>query len=200
MKTEEIIGKTITNIYSLVKMEVGGLDTGECFIELNNKFIIDIPFGKSEDIWLKELNKKAKGLFDDLADYPVYHVNKDNRTIRAVSENHLQQRQSIFSKLRNVFYGKHNAIKEYQPYKTDYRENKLKHIKDRIIVDFIWYAEDCDKGLFLLDNGYLITETVVAPHGTGLTGLNYFENLESLIERRGYEYSKLSDEKKVFEA
>jgi hypothetical protein len=62
MQTKEIIGKTVTNIYSLVTMEVGGLDTGECFIELDNKYIIDIPFGNSDDIWLKELNKDAVSL------------------------------------------------------------------------------------------------------------------------------------------
>ena len=45
MQTEEIIGKTVTNIYTLVKMEVGGLDTAECFVELDNKTIIDIPSG-----------------------------------------------------------------------------------------------------------------------------------------------------------
>ncbi len=45
MQTEEIIGTTVTNIYTLVKMEVGGLDTAECFVELDNKTIIDIPFG-----------------------------------------------------------------------------------------------------------------------------------------------------------
>ncbi len=45
MQTEEIIGKTVTNIYTLVKMEVGGVDIAECFVELDNKTIIDIPFG-----------------------------------------------------------------------------------------------------------------------------------------------------------
>ena len=56
MRTEELINKTLTNIYSLVKMEVGGLDTGECFIELDNEIIIDIPFGFSDDIWIKDLD------------------------------------------------------------------------------------------------------------------------------------------------
>jgi hypothetical protein len=31
MLLEEIIGKTITNVYELLKFEEGGLDFGECF-------------------------------------------------------------------------------------------------------------------------------------------------------------------------
>ena len=196
MQTEEIIGKTVTNIYLLVTMEVGGLDRAECFIELDNKYIIDIPYAHSDDIWLKELNKDAVSLFADLRDYPIYLVNKDNKTVAEIAENYQRQRRNIFNILRKYLFGQDIVIKDYQPYKVEYRENKLKQIKDRKIVDFIWYDEDNDKGLFLLDNGYLITETTVAPQGTGLAGLNYFESLENLIERRGNEYLKLTDKKK----
>jgi hypothetical protein len=196
MQTEEIIGKTVTNIYSLVTMDVGGLNRAECFIELDNKYIIDIPYAHSDDIWLKELNKDAVSLFADLRDYPIYLVNKDNKTVAEIAENYQRQRRNIFNILRKYLFGQDIVIKDYQPYKVEYRENKLKQIKDRKIVDFIWYDEDNDKGLFLLDNGYLITETTVAPQGTGLAGLNYFESLENLTERRGNEYLKLTDEKK----
>jgi hypothetical protein len=196
MQTEEIIGKTVTNIYLLVTMEVGGLDRAECFIELDNKYIIDIPYAHSDDIWLKELNKDAVSLFADLRDYPIYLVNKNNKTVADIAENYQRQRRNIFNILRKYLFGQDIVIKDYQPYKVEYRENKLKQIKDRKIVDFIWYDEDNDKGLFLLDNGYLITETTVAPQGTGLAGLNYFESLENLTERRGNEYLKLTDEKK----
>lgn len=196
MHTEEIIGKTVINIYSLVTMEVGGLDKGECFIELDNKYIIDIPFAKSGDIWLKDLNKDAVSLFADLSDYPIYQVNKDNKTVGENTENYQRQRLNIFNRLRKFLFGQDIVMKACQRYKVEYRENKLKHIKDRKIVDFIWYADDSDKGLFLLDNGFLISETTVAPHGTGLAGLNYFESLENLTERRGNEYFKLTDEKK----
>jgi len=196
MQTEEIIGKTVTNIYSLVTMEVGGLDRAECFIELDNKYIIDIPYAHSDDIWLKELNKDAVSLFADLRDYPIYLVNKDNKTVAEIAENYQRQRRNIFNILRKYLFGQDIVIKDYQAYKVEYRENKLKQIKDRKIVDFIWYDEDNDKGLFLLDNGYLITETTVAPQGTGLAGLNYFESLENLTESRGDKYLKLTDEKK----
>lgn len=141
MRTEEIIGKKITNIYSLVTMELGGLDTGECFLELDHQFIIDIPFGFDGDICLKALNKNAISLFNG------------------------------------------------------YRKNKLNNLKDRTITDIIWYAEEMemDKVLLLLDNGCVITETTIAPHGTGFAGLNYFENLEAVSERRGTGYLKFTD-------
>ena len=36
MKINDIIDKTVTNIYSLVTMEVGGFDTGESISDLTN--------------------------------------------------------------------------------------------------------------------------------------------------------------------
>lgn len=195
MKQEEIIGKMVTNIYSIVTMEVGGLDSGECFIELDNKYIIDIPFNNANEIWLKDLNKNAVSLFDDLSDYPVYYINKNNKTVGEIAHKYQRKRRNFFNKLRKLFLGKDVVIKEYQPYKIEYRENKLKYIKNRKIVDYIWYDDDSEKGLILLDNGYLITETNFSPHGTGLAGLNYFENLESLKACRGNDYLKLSDQK-----
>jgi hypothetical protein len=197
MRTEELINKTLTNIYSLVKMEVGGLDTGECFIELDNEIIIDIPFGFSDDIWIKDLDEDALRLFADLSDYPVYHVNKDNKTVGEIADNYQRQRRTIFNRLRKVLFGHDIAIKDYQPFKVDYRENKLKHIKDRKIIDFLWYDDDSEKGFILLDNGYLITETNFAPHGTGLAGLNLYENLNDLTNAKGNEYFKLTDKKGI---
>lgn len=195
MRTEEIIGKTLTNIYAWVSMEVGGLDTGECFIELDYQYIIDIPFGQSDEIWVKELNNKAESLFADLSDLPVYHVSKENSTAEGIGESFHRRKRNIFNRLRSLLAGQNILIKDIEPYKVDYRENKLKHLKNKKVVDFIWYTDDGNKGFLLLDNGYLITETTVAPHGTGLAGLNYFESLESLAERRGSGYVRLSDKK-----
>lgn len=197
MRTEELINKTITNIYSLVKMEVGGLDTGDCFIELDNEIIIDIPYGFSDDIWMKDLDKDAVSLFDDLSDYPVYHVNKDNKTIGEITQNYQRQRRTIFNRLSKVLFGHDVPIKDYQLYKVEYRENKLKNIKDRKIIDFLWYEDNSEKGFILLDNGYLITETNIAPHGTGLAGLNLLESLNDLTNAKGNDYFKLTDKKGI---
>lgn len=195
MKLEEIIGKTVTNIYSLVKMEIGGLDTCECFVELDNKTIIDIPFGFSDNIWVKKLDSNALSLFADLSGYPVYHVNKDGKTVGDIAANYQKQKQTIFNRLRKALLGRDTAMKDYQAYKVEYRENKLKNLKDRKIIDFLWYADDSEKGLLLLDNGYIITETTIAPHGTGLAGLNFYENINDLILSKGNDYSKLTDKK-----
>ena len=195
LQLEEIIGKTVTNIYALVKMEVGGLDTGECFIELDNKTIIDIPFGFSDNILVKKLDSNALSLFADLSDYPVYHVNKDGKTVGDIASNYQSQKQTIFNRLRKALLGLDIAMKNYQAYEVEYRENKLKNLKDRKIIDFLWYADDSEKGLILLDNGYIITETTIAPHGTGLAGLNFYENINDLIHSKGNDYSKLTDKK-----
>ncbi len=193
MQPEELPGKTITNIYSIVNMEVGGLDTAECFIELDGKLFIDIPYDAEQEVFVKELNNKAISLFSDLSDIPVYHVNKEHKTIGEIAGDYQKQKASVFNRLRNYLFGSNPDIKAYKPYKTEYRENKLKYIKDRKIADFIYYNEMGEKGYLLLDNGYLITETNTAPHGTGLAGLNYFESLSELIRLKGNGFIKLSD-------
>ena len=200
MLTVEIIGMRVTNIYSLEKMEVDGLDNGECFIELDSKIIIDIPYGFNDDIWIKELDKDAVSLFADLFDYPVNHVNKANKTIGEIVDNFQQQRRILFNRLRKILFGQDISIKDYQPYKVDFRENKLKNIKDRKIVDFIWYADESEKGFILFDNGYLVTDTAVAPHGTGNAGLNIYRSINELTNAKGNNYSKITDEQGIPQA
>jgi len=195
MQPEELPGKTITNIYSVVNMEVDGLDTAECFIELDNKLCIDIPYDTEQEVFVKELNNKAISLFSDLSDIPVYHVNKEHKTIGEIANDYQKQKGSILNRLRNYLFGTDPGIKAYKPYKTDYRENKLKYIKDRKITDFISYDELGERGYLLLENIYLITKTNTAPHGTGLAGLNYFESLSELIRLKGNGFIKLSEKK-----
>ncbi|HEV7231371.1 MAG TPA: hypothetical protein VGO45_08595 [Bacteroidia bacterium] len=195
MQLKELIGKQITNIYSLVEMDTGGLDTGECFLELDNNLIIDIPYDSNQDVWIKELNPGASSLFADLSDQPVYHVNKEKKTIGEIAANYQKQKNTFFNKLRKLVFGEGLGIKEYQPYKVEYIENKLKGIKGRVITDFIWYTEMGEKGYFLLDNGFLITDKSTAPNGTGLAGLNYYESLSQLIRMKGDDFKRLTDKR-----
>jgi hypothetical protein len=196
MQIEDIIGKTITNMYSLLSMDVEGMDTYECFIELDSNDIINIPYGLSEDVWQKELNQDAESLFADLSDTPSYHIIYDNID----KPDNAQRRKmcGIFYWLRKMIFG-HNVVKDNKKFtvEIEYLENKLKHIKDRKIVDLIWYASDwyepCEACYLLLDNGYLITETTAAPHGTGIAGLHLFESLRDLTDIRGNDYFKLTD-------
>ena len=191
MRIEELIGKTITNIYSIVEYESYGLDKAECFIELDNKTIIDIPFGESEDIWIKDLDLKSKSIFNDLADYPFYHVNKDKKSIKEIADNYQKQKVSLLGRLKN-FFGQEINIKEYQPHKVEYRENKLKFVQNRLIVDVLWYAAEIEKAFIELDNGYIITETTIANNGTGLAGLNYYQTIDDLTKRNGNNILRLT--------
>jgi len=194
MKPKELIGKTITDIYEVQTAGTGDLDSRECFIRIDNDFLIDIPFDGRQNIQTKTLAKNAVSLFTDLSDFTVYHVNKDNKTIGEIAENYQRQKRKLANRLRKFLFGKGIEINEYEPYKSEHKENKLKNIKDRKIIDFIWYPDDTEKGFLLLDNGYLITEITIAPHGTGLSGLNYFETITDLINRQGTGYLKLTDE------
>ena len=192
MPLRELTGKTITNIFVLYMPEVGGLDQAECFIELDQKFIIDIPFGGSDEVRIKELNTNAKSLFADLSDYPVYYVNKGGKSIAELAELHKKRQQTLFGRFLKSVFGYERIAKEYRPYKTEFKANPFNNIKDRKIVDLIWYPDDEGKGLLLLDNGYLITETTIANHGTGLAGINIFHSLDELSDRRGAGYRRLT--------
>jgi hypothetical protein len=196
MLIQELIGKKVTNIYAIVEYEHGGLDKGECFVELDNNIVIDIPFGDSDDVWIKLLDNKAMSIFSDLSDYPVYHVNKDKKSIKEIAGTYQKRKRSFFNRIKRALFGHEIIIKEYQPYKIEYRENKLKYIINRIIVDFLWYHDEIEKGFFLLDNGYIITETTIANNGTGLAGLNYYEDILQLTEFKGGNYKRLSENKK----
>lgn len=182
---EEIIGKAITDIRCKYGKEDGWLDTAECFIQLDNKFYIDIPYGQSKEVLVIEPDPDAKSIFGDLSDIPHYHVNKEGKTIAEVAEAHKKRNQNIFNRLKKVLFDYEPPIKEYKPYKVEYQENKLKCIITRTIVDYLWKSDGTEKGFFELDNGYLISDQYMAPHGTGLAGLHYYDSLSSLKERKG---------------
>ena len=192
MTITELFGKTITNIYATIGLEQEWLDTADCFIELDNNLVIAFPYGFSDDVWIRELDTKAKSLFEDLSDYPVYHVNKEGKSIGEIAATYQKQKRNIFNRLKKTLFGQEVVIKEYQPYKIEYKENKAKYIQGAKISDFLWYNDESEKGLFLLDNGYVITETTMSPSGTGLAGLNYYESLKDLESSRGLDFKRLS--------
>lgn len=192
MRIEELVGKIITNIYSIINLEQGGLDKGECFIELDNTIIIDIPWGNSEEVYSKDLTPAAKSLFEDLSDIPLYYVNKDNKSIETIASHYKLQKRSLLGKIKRLFRQK-LTIKDYLPYKIEYQENKLKYIQNRKIVDFLWYEDEIEKGFIELDNGFIITEITIAHNGTGLAGLHYYKDYNSLVEQKGNNILRLKD-------
>ncbi len=197
MRIEELIHQKITNIYSSVKMEVGGIDSGECYLEIDNEMIIHIPFAFDDNLSLKVLDKDATSLFADFSDYPVYYLNNETKTAGEYVDNFQLRKPTFFNRLRNKLFGHEIAKKDHQSFKVDYKENRLKNIKNRKIIDFLWYADESEKSFILLDNGYLITEINIAPHGTGLVGLHLYENLNDMINAKGKNYFKLTDQKGI---
>lgn len=192
MLIQNLVGKTITNIYAIIELEHGGLDKGKCFIELDNTIVIDIPWGNSEDVYSKDLVPAAKSLFEDLSDIPLYHVNRNNTSIETIASHYQQRKRSLPGRIKRLF-GQKLIIKDYLPYKTEYRENKLKYIQNRKIVDFFWYEDEIEKGFIELDNGFIITEVTIANNGTGLVGLHYYEDLSFLIKQKGNHIRRLKD-------
>lgn len=169
MKLEEILGKTITNIRCLYGLQDGWLETAACYIELDNTITIRIPIGECRDVYRCDPDKDAISLFNNLEDHPVYHINAAGNPI-----------------------GKMTA-EDFKPHKVENRENSMKYIPSSKIVDVIWYNDGFDENAFLvLDSGWLITETIISPSGTGHTGLNIWK-LDELVKQRGKNYSKLSD-------
>ncbi|MGG9962312.1 hypothetical protein [Ferruginibacter sp. SUN106] len=182
---DEIIGKTITDIRCKYGEEDGWLDTAECFIQLDNKFYIDIPYGQVKDVLVVEPGPEAETVFGNLSDIPYYHVNKEGKSIAEVAEAHKKRKQNIFNRIRKLLFGYEPPIEKYTAYKVEYHENKLKYIINRTITDYLWENDRIEKGFFELDNGYFISDQYMAPQGTGLAGLHYYNSLDSLKESKG---------------
>lgn len=203
MLLKELIGKTITNIFEIVNYEFGGLDKGECFIELDGSFIIDIPYGfetSENEVRIKKLDENATTIFKDLDKlYPIYHVNKEGKSIKEIADKYAGKKSILFEKVKHLISRqktiiKTKYIKEYEPYKVEYVENKLKHIKNRTIKDLITFNGDDEKYFFELDNGYFITETSFSPNSTGRIGINLYENLTDITSWKGNDFKKISDQ------
>jgi hypothetical protein len=189
----EIIGKAITDIRCKYGEVDGWLNTAYCYIQLDGKCWICIPYGLVHDVWLTVPDPDATSIFANLSDIPFYHINKEGKPITEVTTAHKKRKQKLINRIRKFFFGYEPPIVEYQPYKVEYQENKLKHIINRKITDFLWNSNDPEKRFFVLDNGYLISEQHMAPQGTGLAGLHYYENINKVILTEGevmYRYSK----------
>ena len=190
---EEIIGKTITDIRCKYGLEDGWLDTAECFIELDNKIFIEIPYGQTNGVFETEVDADAKTIFNNLSDIPNYFVNKERKSISEIVEIHKKRKGNIVNRIKRLLLGYEPPIREYEPYKVAYHENKLRFIINRTIVDYLWETERTEKGIFELDNGYLISEQYMAPSGTCLAGLHCYDSLDSLKKRKGKNINRLSD-------
>jgi len=201
MLISELIGKTVTNIYQILNFEDGGLDNGECFVELDNNLIIEIPYSFNcfnDEVWTKILEEKAVSIFKNLEDYPVYHINKERKSIKEIIDKYADKNPTVLEKIKQLLFRKKTSVQpkhivEYEPYIIEYKENKLKYLKDRIIKDLIKFSGDDDKFFIELDNGYFFTEINFSPNGTGRIGINLFENIDNIISWKGTNFKKFTN-------
>ncbi|MDH6310643.1 hypothetical protein M2451_003438 [Dysgonomonas sp. PFB1-18] len=197
MQARDIIGKTITDIYIRFEYEQDGLDRSACYLEIDNSFFVTIPYSDDDEILIEKPDNNTESLFQDK--YLVettYHVNKDGKTIKEIADRRREEKRAFFRRIGKhlgTMIGQESLPKEYRPHKTETVLNKVSEVRNTKITDFIWEPneEPYIKGLFLLSNGFLITETTTAPSGTGLAGLNYFENIETLVTSGRYDYAEL---------
>jgi hypothetical protein len=174
-------------------MEVGGLDEAEVFIQLDNGKIIGIPWAIESENIEKQPKKDSESLFIDLSDIPVYHINPERKTIQEVLDAKKKRESSFLGRMKKVFRLSEGIPNEYKVYKTEYRENKMKYLRNQKIADFLMFDDSDSVGFIELENGYIITETMMTPHGTGMAGLNYFESLKSFEDSCGTDYQRIKN-------
>lgn len=174
-------------------MEVGGLDEAEVSIQLDNGKLIGIPWDFESERIEKELRTDSESLFLDLGDIPVHSINPEGKTIQEVLDAKKKRDSSFFGRLKKAIGFGEGIPREFTVHKTEYRENKLKYLKNQKIKDFLMFDDSDSVGFIELENGYIITETIMSPHGTGAAGLNYFDCLESFEEGCGTDYKRLKD-------
>lgn len=193
MNTKEIIGRAITDILVWSKIDVGGLDEAEVFIKLDNGKFIGIPWDFESENIEKELKINSESVFADLNDIVEYSINPERKTIGEILEAKRKRDSSVLGRIKKMFGITEGIPKEYKIYKTERRENKLKYLKNQKIKDFLMFDDSDSVGYLELENGYIITEKVMAPHGTGMAGLNYFESLNSFEDSCGTDYKRLKN-------
>lgn len=104
MLVKELPGKKITRIYSVLELEPGGLDRAECFIELENNMVIDIPYDLDDEVWIKELPVPGDGfeehetsVFSDqrITDIISYHDGSTDKVLLLLENGFLISEQQI---------------------------------------------------------------------------------------------------------
>ena len=193
MNTKDLIGRTITDILVWSKMEVGGLDEAKVFIKLENDTIVSIPWDFNSSNIKTQLTIGAESVFNDLEDIAVYLLNPEGKTVGEIIEEKRKRESSLFGRIRTALGIQEGIPREYRPYKTEFRENMIKYLRNQRIKDFLMFENYDSVGFLELENGFIITEIIMAPHGTGKAGLNYYENLSVFEESFRREYKRLTD-------
>ncbi|KXX69356.1 hypothetical protein [Flammeovirga sp. SJP92] len=193
MNIEQVIGHTIKDIFVWSKVEFGGLDEADVSIQLDNDKIIGIPWDIESEHLEKVLKKDSKSLFSDLKHIPQHPMNPDEKTIQRVIDAKSESASSFLGRINKVFKFGIEILREHEIYKIKYHDNKLNYLKDQKIIDFLIFDDSDFVGYFELENGYIITEVLMSPHGTGMAGFNYYDSLISFEEQCGKNYRRLKN-------
>ncbi len=198
MNTKELLGEKIKDILVWSKMEVGGLDQGQVFIELNNGKIISIPWDfESENIETKPVTKSESLVLKSSDKIRIESTEfnfPEGKTWKDIREDvKKNQNSTLFGRLKYKLGIKNGIPKKYTSKSTKIVSNEMKKFQNIKIVDFIMFEDYDSAGFLELENGNIITETLTAPHGTGMAGLNVFENLKDFEESCGTEYKRLKN-------
>lgn len=192
MKIKELIGQKITDIQVWSNLEVGGLDVAEVYIKLNNGKTIRIPWSFDAENIEQDIPENAKSVFSDLSDIQIRHINKEGKSVQEIIEAKKKRENSCFGRIRSFFGIVELVPREYKTYKMTHKENKRKYLKDQKITDFLMFEGFDSVGFLELENGYIITERTVVPHGVGGAGLEYYENIHDFEQRHGNEYLRFT--------
>ncbi|WP_046755160.1 hypothetical protein [Kordia jejudonensis] len=198
MNTKELIGTSIKDILLWSKLEVGGIDEAEVFIKLTNDKTVKIPWSStSENIETKlksgaqSLIQKAKNKIKiDTIEYNFPEGKTWNDIQKEVEEH---QKSSLFGRLKYMIGIKNKIPKEYIIETITYQDNTIKKLENEKIVDFLIFEDADSVGFLELENGNLLSETITAPHGTGMAGLVFFENIQEFESHCGTDYKRLQN-------
>jgi len=194
MQAKDIIGKKITDIYVWVETEPGGLDTGKCYLQIDKSFFVTIPLSDQEEILAGEVDERAVSFFAAPAVTEPPQPVKREKTKEEIANERREEKRAFFRQIRRhveKMAGHENIEREDKCAAAQKTVNAEFDVRDHTIIDFIWDSEEPKSGLFMLDDGSLITETPVALNVLGLAGLNYFESMERLVASGRYNYSDL---------
>lgn len=171
MKVKDLIGKVILDIKSeITDYEYDGsipLEHSDSIIVLENEKFIRIP-----DKFDIELDDEVE-------------------IVDIISEKHqslfnTNERNNVLSQLKNVFSkNENNKIIDKN------KENIVNKVITGILVQGDDSATELDKCVLEIDNNYLISEIVIAPNGTGHTGIWIFTSKTDLYRKFGDNFLNL---------
>ena len=168
MKLEELIGKKIKDIKTEIRDYAYdgsiALEESHSHIILETEEVFEIPFNNSEEVELELASpENLKSIFDD------------------------DIKKSFFDKIINYHSENQKLIKR-----------NTENIKGKEIIAIFQYDKgfsknnrEWDKCLIEVESGFMISEKLISPKGTGSTGIWIFTSKEEVINKIGKGFRKI---------